>query len=194
MISKPLMSRVQRAAQGAMVIALSLTALECKKSPTAPAKVAAANVTVNTTAATIQALNGQTLTFQNGASAFSPTLTGNVTMAIAATSTSSTAALTFSTGTQNTTLTFGSCIFTPTAPNLAGFPAGGATVNPCTITAATAGKPADGSQNSLAVTVSLGGIPSVPVNIPVTISENGEVKIGTTVIGTVPTTQITGGN
>ncbi len=183
--------RVKRTAMGAVIVALSLSAVQCKKSSTAPTKVASSNLTVKATSSTIAALNGQSLTFVNGAPAFGATLTGNVTMAIAATNATPTAALTFSNGTQNTNLTFGSCIFTPVAPFLTGF-GGTVTIDPCTITVPTAGQQANGGTVNVVLTITLGTRTAVTGTLPVSIGSDGTVTVGTTVIGTVPTQNATG--
>ena len=190
-----------RVSAGAVLCAAALAVSACKKTPTAPIKVAATNTVAPVTKAVVAAIEATPFTFPNGGGALAPALTGQtitltVTNTAAATPTT-TIAVPGVTGTNGqpgrvvASTTFGSCIFLVTSSNIASIPVGSTiTVPNCTLNVGTAGAPATGATVSVPSTMTLGTSTSSPVNLPVTVSPTGTVTVGTTTVGT--TTTVTG--
>ncbi len=194
MTSRTPMTRYAAAAAG---LALTFVAA-CDSETTAPVIVATSNVSAPVTAATVAVASGQTFSLASGA-ALSPTLANQpVSLRFTQAGAATTAAITVPTGTVNTTVTFGSCIFTVVAPGLPPtFVAGQSiTVATCAITVNTAGLPANGSTTNVPMTLNLGGTTSVPVQVPVTVSPTGTVTVtgssGPVTVGTTTTATGTG--
>jgi hypothetical protein len=168
--------------------------------------LAAANATqvIDTTTgpAVVASVLGQTFTFP---AVTKLGTTAATTVALAGTAAAPTFAIGSAGSTASGALSFGSCKFTITAST---FPAGHAlaltvpntviTVNPCSFTATTSGKVADGTTKTVPVTMSFEGTTSSPINLPVSIAADGTVTLNgttlTTKIGTSVFTGVTGGN
>ena len=195
-------------ALGEFALGLTLAAVlaACGGGGDAPpvVKVAAVDTTSAVTATTVAALVTPTPTVASFADGFSGTdntvadtpvvIPGPATVSFTS---SSTFAITSGGATATGITTFGSCIFEVTAST---FPLSSplalgkfVKVNPCSMTASTAGANADGQPVVRDVVVVLGTTaPSTPVKLAVTVNADGTVVIGTTPIGTVTLTAATG--
>lgn len=165
----------------AALATVALVAAACDKETTAPVKVATSNVTTSVTSSTVAVAAGKTFSLPSGA-ALSPALANQpVSLTFNTAGTSTTAAITTPGGTVNTTVTFGSCIFTVQAPGLPpNFVTGQViTVATCSITLNTANVPANGTTQNVPMTLNLGGTTSVPVTVPVVVSPTGTVTANT---------------
>ena len=152
------------------------------------------NVTAAVTASTAAAVVNQPFTFAAGVPDFGTTTSTTV----AFTSAGATPAFAISAdgATASGPTTFGSCIFTITAST---FPAGSklavgqsVRVNPCNLTAATAGGNANGAASDREVKFVLGALNSNGKNLPVVINANGSVVVNNITIGTVTISVVTG--
>jgi len=175
------------------VLALALAA--CGKETTAPVKIATQNVTTTFNGAVAQALAGRSISIPGAAGLVAPAAPNqNLGLTFGGTSTAVTAAGTVTTAAGATTgsftanVTFGSCIFTITSVtgNLGLTVGQTIRVNPCSITALTAGVQVGTTANTNA-TVTFGNFQSAPIPVTVQVSENGTVTVNNQNVGTVST-------
>lgn len=186
-----------RIVAGAVLVGLPLILTQCKKDPTAPRKVAAANLSIPATRANVTALDGKSFSFANGG-ALAPELAGtSLTMTFSNTAAAN-PTTTFATGaggSATATTTFGSCIFTITVSSFPTTHSLGVgktiTINTCTITVNTAGLQT-GTTGTVNSTITLGGTVSAPTTLTVTVAADGTVSVGGTTLGKVPTQTATG--
>lgn len=186
-----------RLVTGIALCAAVLAVTECRKSPTAPTKVAAADVTVSLTRTTVAAAEGVTFSFSSGGEVLSPALAGQAfTLTFTNTSSATPTTTVVSGGHQFVASTaFGSCDFTVQSSTIPGITAGTViTVDPCRVVAKTGGIEATGQATTVQILLKLGlGPPSAPAQAQVTIDPvtgtvtiNG-VNTGQTVTLTVNT-------
>ena len=170
---------------------------QCKESPTAPAKVATADVAVPLKTTFVPALEGQAFTFPNGGAALSPVL-ANQTFSLTFSNTSATtptATVVVTGGGQFVaSTTFGSCIFTITTSTIPGVTVGSQiTVNPCQVNVRTGGVQATGQATTVQILLQLGITPSAANQASVSIDPNtgivtvNNVNTGQTVTLTIAT-------
>lgn len=185
-----------RIVAGAVLLGGTVTLTQCKKDATSPSKVAAANLTVAATRATVAALEGKTYSFSSG-SALAPELANQtVTLTFSNTAaTTPTTTIAGGGGSATASTTFGSCIFTIGASSFSAMHSLGLgktiTINLCNITVYTSGQQT-GTTGTVNSTITLGGTVSQPTSLQVTVSANGTVTVGGTTLGTVPTQNATG--
>jgi hypothetical protein len=178
------------------VLALSASFLVACGGSDSPAQqqVATSNFSANAAAANTVPLTGATLTSDaSGVSAFGTTTT--TTMVISGAAGSQTAVISSGGFSATTKLTYGSCIFTVVTSN---FPAGSSlalgrtvTVNPCTVTANTAGVVVDAPAGLRTVTVGGTGV-SFRTRANMSVGANSVVTINGTPYGTVTLGNATG--
>jgi hypothetical protein len=188
-----------RWAAAAIASAALVASTACDKETTAPAQVAASNVTAGVNSSNVAALSGKTFSFTSGA-ALAPTLANQpVSMTFTSSGTNTTAAITTPAGTAQATVNFGSCIYTITFAVPPHFTLNQViTIPNCSFTLNTTGLPANGTTQNATATFSLGGSNSIPFTMPVTVSSNGTVTVtsggGVTItVGQTPTQNGTGG-
>lgn len=179
----------------AIVVASSavLALTQCKKSPTEPIKVAAADLNAPLNSSVAAAAVGKTFTFNGGGAVLAPALTGQT---FSATFTSA-SAVTFATtggGSASATVAYGSCIFTISISTITGLPSGTTVTIPnCSLTFNTTGHPANGTTSSVNAFLTFGTFFSVPLPTNVTINPDGSVTLpGGGGLGTVTITNGTG--
>jgi len=157
-----------------------------------PPQAASADLTAAVNSSSVAAIAGEQFTFANGVTDFGTTSSTAVTL------TDSTFDIAATEGTASGDLTFGSCIFTVTAstftaPSLLDV-GDVVTVQPCSITVATAGQTATNNAIERAVSFLLGGNASAAKNLEVQISPTGTVTVEGVSIGTVTMEPVTGGS
>jgi hypothetical protein len=154
--------------------------------------VASANATAPVTSTTVAAVVSEPFVFSTGVPKFGTATPTTVTL-----NTASTFSVTATEGNASGTLAFGSCIFTVTTSTfVAPHPLAigeTVTVNPCSLTIATAGVAAEGNAVARAVSFVLEGNASVANSLQVDIADNGTVIVEGVSLGTVTLTPATGG-
>lgn len=190
-----------RAASATLLAAVALSA-GCKDDATSPAKVVTQNAVIPANGTVVAAIANTTFNFPGAAAVIAPALTGqNLALTFAGTSAAPTASMTFTnasgaqTGRINTTVRFGSCIFTVTevVGNITSPRVGDViTVNPCSLNLQTAGTTANGQPTPTPARVTLGTAQSQPSTVQAATTSTGTVQVGGQNVGTVPVTNATG--
>ena len=156
--------------------------------------VTTATINAATGAATVGSVAGKPFTFASGVAALGTT--GATSLTFQSGSATPGFSISSSGGTATGATRFGSCIFTVAAST---YPAGHAlatgntiTINPCALSIDTVGAAADGTSAARNASLVLGTTPSSPTPVAVTISPDGNVAIGGTVVGQTPLKPTTG--
>ena len=157
----------------------------------------AAAINPTTGAAVVQGVLGKNFTFASGVPSFGTTSATSLTLSGSGATPSFN--LTSGVNTASGAMTYGSCIFTVATST---FPSGTplaqgskVTVNPCTLSVATAGVKADGTSATANVFLVLGTTNSSPVPVTVSVSSTGVVTVNGSTVGSatlVPATGATG--
>jgi hypothetical protein len=177
----------------------SSTPLAISQAPTVTS-----NVKSNDNAAVLGAVGTTPVTFANGFSGVDGSgnpvsISGATTVAFGSTGAGPVATISNGGFTASGPTTFGSCIFTFTTSNYAdSSPLGKGKqfrVDPCTLNVNTAGFAANGNAINTTGFFNFGVNNSAPFVVsPVTINANGTVFLGTTSVGTVTVSNVTGGS
>ena len=165
-------------------------------STTVPTPVATSNASIalnpTTGPAFLQALNGQSFSFPGGVPELGTA--GPTTVSFSGGN------FTITSGGQTATgpMTFGSCIFKPSASSLLSIPAGTTiTINPCSLEIATNGKTANGVSTNTTVTLKFPSGVSINLVAQVAVFADGTVTVYGIVVGKATVaapTGATGGN
>jgi predicted small lipoprotein YifL len=167
-----------------MVMVSALAACGGSDGPLPPTVITPAVVTAPASAGTIAAIVDKTFTFGD---VLAMGTTSPTALKFTGGGASPSFAITSPEGSATGATTFGSCIFTIASGST--YPAthplaSGKTVriDPCALTLATSGTPANGSSNPTQAAFTLGTLVSAGIPLPVSVSADGTVSVGGVVL------------
>lgn len=180
----------------ALVLAASALLTACGGGDDAPpARVAVADTTAAANSTTTAAVVGKPFTFEGGVPELGTT--GTTTVAFTSTGTTPDFTIASAEGTATGTTEFGSCNFrvrTSTYPSTHPLGVGKAVlIALCSLTANTAGLPADGTVVTRTMTFQLGARRSLTITVSLSVNSDGVVVINGVTFAITPTGPVTGG-